>query len=69
MLQPEPRSACQMVATNDAIYVIGGYSIVNVKGEIYKGQVGCIASLAHPSPADCCFFFFLFFFIQNPSTP
>jgi hypothetical protein len=42
MLQPEPRSACQMVATNDAIYVIGGYSIVNVKGEIYKGQVGCI---------------------------
>ncbi|EGD83347.1 hypothetical protein PTSG_12104 [Salpingoeca rosetta] len=34
---PDARSACQMVATKDGVYVYGGYSKSRVRGEVYKG--------------------------------
>eukprot|EP00911_Craspedida_sp_UC1_P002279 UC1_evm3s1728 len=34
---PEARSACQLVASNDAITLVGGYAGQRVKGEVYKG--------------------------------
>eukprot|EP00039_Didymoeca_costata_P006133 m.87690 g.87690 ORF g.87690 m.87690 type:complete len:506 (+) comp13126_c0_seq2:54-1571(+) len=36
---PDPRSAAQVFATSDGLFVHGGYSISRVKGEVFKSTV------------------------------